>query len=142
MLTRCFEKGREKCDQYWPTDTDPLYYGDIKVQYLNNSQYPDWIVTEFMVCRGNEQRIIRHFHFSTWPDFGVPNPPQTLVRFVRAFRDRIKPDQRPIVVHCSAGVGRSGTFITLDRILQQIKVCDYVDIFNIVYTMRKGKSSG
>lgn len=69
----------------------------------------------------------------------VPNPPQTLVRFVREFRNRIKPDQRPIIVHCSAGVGRSGTFIALDRILQQIKVCDYVDIFNIVYTMRKGK---
>lgn len=71
MLTRCFEKGREKCDQYWPTDTDPLYYGDIKVQILNNSQYPDWIITEFMVWRGSEQRIIRHFHFTTWPDFGV-----------------------------------------------------------------------
>lgn len=71
----------------------------------------------------------------------VPNPPQTLVRFVREFRNRIKPDQRPIIVHCSAGVGRSGTFIALDRILQQIKVCDYVDIFNIVYTMRKGMIS-
>lgn len=138
MLTRCCEKGREKCDQYWPLDTDPLYYGDIKVQMLNNSNYGDWIITELIVCRGNEQRTIRHFHFITWPDFGVV-PPQTLVRFVRAFRDRIKVDQRPVVVHCSAGVGRSGTFIALDRLLQQIKVCDFVDIFNIVYTMRKGK---
>lgn len=68
----------------------------------------------------------------------VPNPPQTLVRFVRAFRNLVVAAERPIVVHCSAGVGRSGTFITLDRILQQIKNCDYVDIFNIVYTMRKG----
>lgn len=138
MLTRCFEKGREKCDQYWPNDTMPVYYGDIMVQILNDSQYPDWIITEFMICRGNEQRKIRHFHFTTWPDFGVPNPPQTLARFVRAFRDRVGPDQRPIVVHCSAGVGRSGTFITLDRILQQIEVADYVDIFGIVWAMRKG----
>ncbi|XP_075158731.1 protein tyrosine phosphatase 4E isoform X3 [Haematobia irritans] len=137
MLTRCFEKGREKCDQYWPNDTVPVFYGDIKVQILNDSHYPDWIMTEFMVCRGSEQRIMRHFHFTTWPDFGVPNPPQTLVRFVRAFRDRIGTDQRPIVVHCSAGVGRSGTFITLDRILQQINTSDFVDIFGIVYAMRK-----
>ncbi|XP_037894870.1 tyrosine-protein phosphatase 10D isoform X1 [Glossina fuscipes] len=137
MLTRCFEKGREKCDQYWPNDTVPVFYGDIKVQILNASHYPDWIMTEFMVCRGSEQRIVRHFHFTTWPDFGVPNPPQTLVRFVRAFRDRIGTDQRPIVVHCSAGVGRSGTFITLDRILQQINTSDYVDIFGIVFAMRK-----
>ncbi|XP_037938051.1 tyrosine-protein phosphatase 10D isoform X1 [Teleopsis dalmanni] len=137
MLTRCFEKGREKCDQYWPNDTVPVFYGDIKVQILNDSHYADWVMTEFMLCRGSEQRILRHFHFITWPDFGVPNPPQTLVRFVRAFRDRIGTDQRPIVVHCSAGVGRSGTFITLDRILQQIKTSDFVDIFGIVYAMRK-----
>lgn len=90
------------------------------------------------MIQGDVQRIIRHFHFTTWPDFGVPNPPQTLARFVRAFRERVGPDQRPIVVHCSAGVGRSGTFITLDRILQQIQVADYVDIFGIVCAMRKG----
>lgn len=95
----------------------------------------------FCIIQGSEQRIVRHFHFTTWPDFGVPNPPQTLVRFVRAFRDRIGTDQRPIVVHCSAGVGRSGTFITLDRILQQINTSDFVDIFGIVYAMRKGKST-
>lgn len=83
------------------------------------------------------KRVIQHFHFTTWPDFGVPSPPQTLARFVRAFRERVRPDQRPIVVHCSAGVGRSGTFITLDRILQQILVSKYVDIFGIVWAMRK-----
>ncbi|XP_060530895.1 tyrosine-protein phosphatase 10D-like isoform X2 [Cylas formicarius] len=137
MLTRCVEKGREKCDHYWPYDTMPVYYGDISVQILNETRYPDWNVSEFMVCRGEQQRVVRHFHFSTWPDFGVPNPPHTLVRFVRAFRERVPPDQRPIVVHCSAGVGRSGTLICLDRILQQIQTSDYVDIFGIVYAMRK-----
>ncbi|CAH0561415.1 unnamed protein product [Brassicogethes aeneus] len=137
MLTRCVEKGREKCDHYWPYDTMPVYYGDISVQILNETRYPDWNVSEFMVCRGEQQRVIRHFHFTTWPDFGVPNPPHTLVRFVKAFRERVGADQRPIVVHCSAGVGRSGTFICLDRILQQINLSDYVDIFGIVYAMRK-----
>ena len=87
--------------------------------------------------QGEISRVIRHFHFTTWPDFGVPNPPQTLVRFVRAFRERIGTEQRPIVVHCSAGVGRSGTFIALDRILQSILTTDTVDIFGIVWQMRK-----
>ncbi|XP_043667862.1 tyrosine-protein phosphatase 10D isoform X4 [Vespula pensylvanica] len=137
MLTRCIEKGREKCDHYWPMDTLPVYYGDICVTILNETHYPDWSITEFMLCRGDVKRIIQHFHFTTWPDFGVPSPPQTLARFVRAFRERVRPDQRPIVVHCSAGVGRSGTFITLDRILQQILVSKYVDIFGIVWAMRK-----
>lgn len=137
MLTRCIEKGREKCDHYWPMDTSPVYYGDICVTILNEAHYLDWSITEFMLCRGDVKRVIQHFHFTTWPDFGVPSPPQTLARFVRAFRERVRPDQRPIVVHCSAGVGRSGTFITLDRILQQILVSKYVDIFGIVWAMRK-----
>lgn len=137
MLTRVIEKGREKCDHYWPYDTLPVYYGDISVTLLNDTHYPDWVISEFIMCRGEQQRMIRHFHFTTWPDFGVPNPPQTLIRFVRSFRERIGPDQRPIVVHCSAGVGRSGTFIALDRILQAINHTDVVDIFGIVYAMRK-----
>ena len=58
-------------------------------------------------------------------------------RFVRAFRERVSPEQRPIVVHCSAGVGRSGTMIAIDRILQGIRKYDVVDIFGIVYEMRK-----
>ncbi|XP_046489703.1 tyrosine-protein phosphatase 10D isoform X2 [Neodiprion pinetum] len=137
MLTRCIEKGREKCDRYFPEDTLPAYYDEICVTMLNEWQYPDWRIRNFMLCKGKVEREIQHFHFMTWPDFGVPSPPQTLARFVRAFRERVGPDQRPIVVHCSAGVGRSGTFITLDRILQQILVSDYVDIFGIVCAMRK-----
>jgi len=137
MLTRCIEKGREKCDHYWPYDTEPVYYGDIQVTILNESHFPDWNINEFRMMRGDTVRTIRHFHFTTWPDFGVPEPPQTLVRFVRAFRERVSPEQRPIVVHCSAGVGRSGTFIALDRILQGIRKYDVVDIFGIVFEMRK-----
>ncbi|KAH7933806.1 hypothetical protein HPB49_017381 [Dermacentor silvarum] len=137
MLTRCIEKGREKCDHYWPFDTQPVYYGDIQVTILNESQYSDWTISEFKVSRGDQSRIVRHFHFTTWPDFGVPDPPQTLVKFVRAFRERVIPDTKPIVVHCSAGVGRSGTFIALDRILQGLRKYDTVDIFGIVYEMRR-----
>lgn len=122
MLTRCVEKGREKCDHYWPYDTQPVFYGDIQVTILNESHFPDWNISEFRMMRGDTVRTIRHFHFTTWPDFGVPEPPQTLVRFVRAYRERVTPEQRPVVVHCSAGVGRSGTFIALDRILQVVLV--------------------
>ncbi|XP_030379316.1 tyrosine-protein phosphatase 10D [Scaptodrosophila lebanonensis] len=137
MLTRCFEKGREKCDQYWPVDRVPIFHGDIKVQLITDTHFQDWTISEFMVSRNCESRIIRHFHFTTWPDFGVPEPPASLVRFVRAFREVIGTDMRPIIVHCSAGVGRSGTFIALDRILQHINKSDYVDIFGIVFAMRK-----
>lgn len=51
MLTRCVEKGREKCDHYWPYDTQPVYYGDIQVTILNESQYSKWTISEFKVSR-------------------------------------------------------------------------------------------
>jgi cadherin 5 type 2 (VE-cadherin) len=96
------------------------------------------LITLKFNLKGDQSRIVRHFHFTTWPDFGVPEPPKTLVKFVRAFRERCSPDNnKPIIVHCSAGVGRSGTFIALDRILQRIHKYDSVDIFGIVYEMRK-----
>ncbi|KAK2713833.1 hypothetical protein QYM36_009647 [Artemia franciscana] len=145
MLTRCVEKGREKCDRYWPYDMEPVLYGDIQVVILNESHFPDWTISEFRMSRGDVSRVIRHFHFTTWPDFGVPEPPTTLVRFVRAFRDRVGPESKPIVVHCrysptykqlGAGVGRSGTLIALDRGLQHIRVHDYLDIYGVVYEMR------
>ena len=88
------------------------------------------------MMRGDTVRTIRHFHFTTWPDFGVPEPPQTLVRFVRAFRERVTPEQRPVVVHCSAGVGRSGTFIALDRILQVINAISFMT--NILQDLHLG----
>ena len=90
------------------------------------------------MMRGDTVRTIRHFHFTTWPDFGVPEPPQTLVRFVRAFRERVTPEQRPVVVHCSAGVGRSGTFIALDRILQVINALSYYFMTNILQDLPLG----
>lgn len=114
----------------------------------------------FLFLKGESSRIIRHFHFNTWPDFGVPDPPTTLIRFVRSFRDRVSTDHKPIVVHCSAGVGRSGTFIALDRLIQQMQVSfktlsqlvkleylfhtykilqcqDYIDVYGVVHEMRR-----
>ncbi|OQV19396.1 Tyrosine-protein phosphatase 10D [Hypsibius exemplaris] len=138
MLTRCVEKGREKCDHYWPYDTDAVVYGDVDVTVMNESQTSEWTIREFRVAKNDEPaRSVRQFHFTGWPDFGVPERPQALIKFVRAFRERVFTDVKPIVVHCSAGVGRSGTFIALDRLLQQIRIADSVDIFGMVCEMRR-----
>ncbi|CAL1528918.1 unnamed protein product, partial [Lymnaea stagnalis] len=137
MLTRCHEKGREKSDHYWPADSEPKFYGDLQVLILNETHMPDWTITEFKVSHGENSKNVRHFYYLVWPDFGVPKNPTSLIRFVRTVREKLIREGGPIVTHCSAGVGRSGTFIVLDHILQLIREHDEVDIFSLVYKLRK-----
>ncbi|CAM9997386.1 unnamed protein product [Bubo scandiacus] len=141
MVTQCLEKGRVKCDHYWPLDQDSLYYGDLIVEMLSESVLPEWTIREFKICSEEQldsTRLIRHFHYTVWPDHGVPETTQSLIQFVRTVRDYINrtPDTGPTIVHCSAGVGRTGTFIALDRILQQLDSKDTVDIYSAVHDLR------
>ncbi|KFD67772.1 LOW QUALITY PROTEIN: hypothetical protein M514_07512 [Trichuris suis] len=155
-LTRCVEKGRvrfqfqclrstngpcfflEKCDQYWPLDAKTMIYGDVEVVVLNESRLPYWTIREFLLQKGGVQRRVKNFHFTAWPDFGVPDQPKVLIDFVRLFRAQINAIvHKPVVVHCSAGVGRSGTFIALDQLLQNVRSADVIDVFGTVYQMRK-----
>ncbi|BFZ09573.1 hypothetical protein BsWGS_12611 [Bradybaena similaris] len=137
MLTRCQEKGKEKSDHYWPSDTEARFYGNVQVAVLYETHMPDWTLTEMNVSVGDESRTVRHFHYQVWPDFGVPRNPSTLIQCVRMVRENLVQAPGPIIVHCSAGVGRSGTFIVLDHVLQLIRERDEVDIFGIVHTLRQ-----
>uniref|UniRef100_A0A667ZM29 protein-tyrosine-phosphatase n=1 Tax=Myripristis murdjan TaxID=586833 RepID=A0A667ZM29_9TELE len=143
MVTQCVEKGRVKCDHYWPFDHDPLYYGDLIVQMLSESVLPEWTIREFKICSQlNYSRLVRQFHYTVWPDHGVPETTQSLIQFVRTVRDYINrtPGSGPTVAHCSAGVGRTGTFIVLDRVLQQLDNKDTVDIYGAVFDLRLHRS--
>ncbi|XP_067292264.1 receptor-type tyrosine-protein phosphatase beta-like [Pseudorasbora parva] len=141
MVTQCVEKGRVKCDHYWPFDQEPLYYGDLIVQMQSESVLPEWTIREFKICNEEQlsySRVVRQFHYTVWPDHGVPEITQSLIQFVRTVRDYINrtPFSGATVVHCSAGVGRTGTFIALDRVLQQLDTRDTVDIYSAVFDLR------
>uniref|UniRef100_A0A3B4Z1F1 protein-tyrosine-phosphatase n=1 Tax=Stegastes partitus TaxID=144197 RepID=A0A3B4Z1F1_9TELE len=143
MVTQCVEKGRVKCDHYWPFDQDPLYYGDLIVQMLSESVLPEWTIREFNICSQlSFSRLVRQFHYTVWPDHGVPETTQSLIQFVRTVRDYVNrsPGSGPTVVHCSAGVGRTGTFIVLDRVLQQLDSKDVLDIYGAVFDLRLHRS--
>ncbi|XP_028286509.1 receptor-type tyrosine-protein phosphatase beta [Parambassis ranga] len=145
MVTQCVEKGRVKCDHYWPFDQDPLYYGDLIVQMMSESVLPEWTIREYNICSEEQhsfRRLIRQFHYTVWPDHGVPETTQSLIQFVRTVRDYVNrsPGSGPTVVHCSAGVGRTGTFIVLDRMLQQLDTKDTVDIYGAVFDLRLHRS--
>ncbi|XP_062374632.1 receptor-type tyrosine-protein phosphatase beta [Sardina pilchardus] len=145
MVTQCVEKGRVKCDHYWPQNREPLYYGDLVVQVLSESVLPEWTIREFKICYEGQlayPRVVRHFHYTVWPDHGVPETTQSLIQYVRTVRDYIDrvPTSGPTVVHCSAGVGRTGTFIALDRALQQLDGRGTVDIYGCVFDLRLHRS--
>ncbi|CAK8684485.1 unnamed protein product [Clavelina lepadiformis] len=143
-LTQIVEGERVKCDHYWPYNNEPVVMAGIAVKLVVESTSKDWIYREIMLSRNSEQRLVTQFHYTAWPDHGVPETAEDLVKFVRYFQTQVSREARdcgPITVHCSAGVGRTGTFIAMDRLLQHMKDHDYVDIFGIVHEMRRHRMS-
>ncbi|XP_020779814.2 receptor-type tyrosine-protein phosphatase H isoform X2 [Boleophthalmus pectinirostris] len=139
MVTNCTEGGRVKCEQYWP-DSNPRQCGDFEVFTTSEKKLPDWTLREFTVkhSRTLEERTVKHFHFTAWPDHGVPQGTQVLIEFRELVRQHMQTEAAgtPTVVHCSAGVGRTGTIIALDVLLQQMQKEKAVDIYGFVHKMR------
>ncbi|KAL3882800.1 hypothetical protein ACJMK2_029107 [Sinanodonta woodiana] len=137
MLTKCTEKGRVKCDKYWPDVNEPVFHGELIVNVSSESTLGDYIIRVIQLRLAQITKKVYHFSFLNWPDMGCPKAPAALLNFVTSVRTYVKPNfQSPIVVHCSAGVGRTGTFIAIDHLMQQVRDYDEVDIFNLVYEMR------
>ncbi|KAL4617845.1 receptor-type tyrosine-protein phosphatase H [Arapaima gigas] len=140
MVTNCTEGGRAKCEQYWPLDYTPCTYGELGVLVTSEQKYKNWIVREFKVTNKmtSGARTVKHFHFTAWPDHGVPDSTSALIEYRGLVRHHIESSFSlgPTVVHCSAGVGRTGTFIALDVALQELRMEKAVSPVAIVHKMR------
>ncbi|XP_029993262.1 receptor-type tyrosine-protein phosphatase beta isoform X5 [Sphaeramia orbicularis] len=138
MLTRCNEQGRVKCEQYW--DSGTKHYENITVTTTSEIPLEDWTIRDFDVknVKTAETRSVRHFHFTAWPDHRVPETTELLISFRHLVREHMDQYSRhsPTVVHCSAGVGRTGTLIAIDRLIFQIERENIVDIYGIVHDLR------
>ncbi|XP_064144191.1 receptor-type tyrosine-protein phosphatase eta isoform X3 [Loxodonta africana] len=139
MLTKCVEQGRTKCEEYWPSK-QAQDNGDITVAMTSEIVLPEWTIRDFTIknVQTSESHPLRQFHFTSWPDHGVPDNTDLLIGFRDLVRDYVKqsPPETPILVHCSAGVGRTGTFIAIDRLIYQIEIENAVDVYGIVYDLR------
>ncbi|KAL4659549.1 phosphatidylinositol phosphatase PTPRQ-like isoform X3 [Arapaima gigas] len=137
MLTKCIESGRIRCHQYWPEDNKPIsVFGDIIITKLTEDVLPDWTKRVLKVERYNNYMLVNHFNFTSWPDHGVPQCSTSLIQFVKAVRTNRDHNSSTVVVHCSAGVGRTGVFISLDRLIQHMKDHDFVDLYGLVAELR------
>uniref|UniRef100_A0A8C2ATA5 Protein tyrosine phosphatase receptor type O n=1 Tax=Cyprinus carpio TaxID=7962 RepID=A0A8C2ATA5_CYPCA len=143
MLTQCNERRRVKCDHYWPFTEEPVAYGEITVEMLSETDSPEWTIRNFRLGYADETQDVLHFNYTSWPDHGVPtvNAIESILHFVQIVRQQVNRTKGPIVVHCSAGVGRTGTFIALDRLMQHIQEHEYVDVLGLVSDMRSHRLS-
>ncbi|XP_066869320.1 receptor-type tyrosine-protein phosphatase T isoform X5 [Kogia breviceps] len=135
-LSRSASPGMVKCVRYWPDDME--VYGDIKVTLIETEPLAEYIIRTFTVQKKghHEIRELRLFHFTSWPDHGVPCYATGLLGFVRQVKFLNPPEAGPIVVHCSAGAGRTGCFIAIDTMLDMAENEGVVDIFNCVRELR------
>ncbi|XP_056220031.1 protein tyrosine phosphatase receptor type Ma isoform X6 [Seriola aureovittata] len=136
MVTNLVEVGRVKCCKYWPDDTE--IYGDMKVTLIETQLLSEYVIRTFAVEKRGvaEIREIRQFHFTGWPDHGVPLHATGLLGFIRRVKAKTPPTAGPTVVHCSAGAGRTGCFIVIDIMLDMAEREGVVDIYNCVRELR------
>ncbi|XP_063735542.1 tyrosine-protein phosphatase non-receptor type 2a isoform X2 [Eleginops maclovinus] len=147
MLNRIIEKGSEKCAQYWPTSEEqPMSFTDtgfvVRLLSEEDQSYYTIRVLELQNTMTGESREIYHFHYTTWPDFGVPESPASFLNFLFKVRESgsLGAEQGPAVVHCSAGIGRSGTLALVDTclvLMDRRKNPSSVDIQKVLLDMRE-----
>eukprot|EP00048_Salpingoeca_helianthica_P002144 m.54872 g.54872 ORF g.54872 m.54872 type:complete len:445 (+) comp11929_c2_seq1:50-1384(+) len=138
MLCNLRESGRAKCQQYWPTAPGrSATHGAIKVTLNDQLTESGYLVRKLTLRNQSETRELVQFHFTDWPDHGVPRTTTSLLNLRHSVRQHCP--EGVLLVHCSAGVGRSGTFIALDRLLDAVAMrapAAMLDVFTMVAGMR------
>ncbi|KAM5300783.1 receptor-type tyrosine-protein phosphatase C isoform 2-T2 [Glossophaga mutica] len=141
MVTRCEEGNRNKCAEYWPSIGEGAReYGDIFVSISERKTCPDYIIQKFSITNKKEKtagREVTHIQFTSWPDHGVPEDPHLLLKLRRRVNAFSNFFSGPIVVHCSAGVGRTGTYIGIDATLEGLEAESKADVYGCVVRLRR-----
>lgn len=135
MMTQLEERGRIKCVQYWPSRDSVTYHG-ITITFRDVEELAYYTIRKFRLQFGNQIREVKQFQFTAWPDHGVPDHPTPFLMFLRRIKITNPADAGPLVVLCSAGVGRTGCYIVIESMLERIKHESTIDIYGHVTRLR------
>ncbi|KAK3091369.1 hypothetical protein FSP39_019323 [Pinctada imbricata] len=140
MLTNLLEGEKKKCEQYWPNPNEKMTGGQYGLTLKDERIFSYYTLRELQIVdnKSKEKRDILQYHFTTWPDHGTPDP-LLLILFQKRVTSTAPKYDGPILVHCSAGIGRTGTFIALDALASHGANTGVVDIENYVRIMRKDR---
>ncbi|XP_037801428.1 receptor-type tyrosine-protein phosphatase H-like isoform X2 [Penaeus monodon] len=143
MLTNLMEKGKVMCTKYWPAaGARPLECDIFQIRNLTEVKDSLYVSRILEVTAGQQKRIVKHYHFLAWPDFGTPEREEDLLGFIAAVRRSSASAAHPVVVHCRAGVGRTGTFIGLWNLMDAVDAgpdSSGIDVYQTVLNMRKNR---
>ncbi|XP_062607519.1 receptor-type tyrosine-protein phosphatase alpha-like isoform X5 [Saccostrea cucullata] len=141
MLTNLKERAKIKCTQYWPEEMKAIAFGNIIVKSTEVKEYAFYIIRKLSVTHKElkKSRVVIQYHYTTWPDHGTPDPFCLLIFHNHVTRTRTNHENSSTVVHCSAGIGRTGTYIALDALYKTGKVTGKVNIAEYVKTMRANR---
>jgi netrin-G3 ligand len=153
MMTKLEERNRLKCDQYWPQKGTEVYDNTMQVTLVDFTELSTYSIRTFVITPVNSyaqsqlsansgninfemRREVKHFQFTAWPDHGVPDHPTSFLMFLRRVKASNPVDSGPLIVHCSAGVGRTGCYIVLDTMLERLKHEATIDIYGHTACLR------
>lgn len=140
MLTRLTENGVTKANVYWPASLgEKIVFGMLTVELIHETAFDNIECRLFRISDGTEHRDVHHLHYTGWPDFGVPSSSKEIIDLVKVtnyLRARAG-WEKPIVTHCSAGVGRVGTFIAIHQAVRLLNATKTPKILDLVFAMRQ-----
>lgn len=148
MLNKLVEKRAIKCHKYWPDEIGAQYkmqLADVQleVEYVKYEEFDHFSIRTLLLSDSvsGETREILQFHYTTWPDFGIPSSPNDFLRFLKMVRDSgaMSKAVGPVIVHCSAGIGRSGTFCLVDcclTMLEEANTGEQVSVSDVLSELR------
>ncbi|XP_062579218.1 receptor-type tyrosine-protein phosphatase epsilon-like [Saccostrea cucullata] len=140
ILTNLKEGNKTKCTQYWPDANKHINYGIVSVKTVEEKMYAFYNIRKMNVNHKETKtsRVVTQFHYTTWPDHGTPDP-LCLVVFLDHVTRIGSYQNSPTLVHCSAGIGRTGTYIAIDVLNEIGSKTGRINVAEYVKKMRKNR---